>query len=649
MRRSIRIKNIILIIIMILMVVITVFPSCSADNSSLTLCNVSLDYDNSRSFRELSLDSKLTNSNLLYKADYLGSGSSYGAKSAFVPYPDGGLILSQGLWKIDCKWMNGDTLIAEGTTRDIWVNLNTTSIIVYLEENIGKGSFSLGSYKVICTDNSVTSISYDISLCKYNNGLFDSNIIFADSEIEISADSDIETDTETGCISTLKLKKDDLDSGAYLLTIKVFNGSNKTDANLLFTDVLGFMEKEGHETAVTGSCEVIKGTTGSNKYIYWEEDPKKPTEDKTVPVGGSNTAQLDTTATIENEHIYIVNPDTDSSVNMSLGHTTTSTDHTNSNRIVTPEEGTSFGINMQGTNVIVTIGDKGVVASKENTTIIELKNNVSMTLYNHSSSGKDATWGLEEVYYTDPWGNDYYRRYQCNTSLNGGTLNVVGPYSNGDSISNGKIVFQGPLASDNIISGINGFYKQGAINISSRKLSDDNGGKYEPVNGTINLDGNVEVIGVTGISSWVVDNETTSINGTLNLNINILNGASIKAEGDSSDISEGIFIKGNNQTGIINIILDNGHINASGSPSSNEAGIRIENFSGEINITIKNNSNISSSNGYGLYFYNCSGKINISKDNTSTVTGKNNSNAIYISNSTVNVNGTDYTSTLAKI
>ena len=89
------------------MVVITVFPSCSADNSSLTLCNVKLDYDNSRSFSELSLDSKLTNSNLLYKAVYLGSGSSYyGAKSDFVPYPEEGLILSQGLWKIDCRWMN---------------------------------------------------------------------------------------------------------------------------------------------------------------------------------------------------------------------------------------------------------------------------------------------------------------------------------------------------------------------------------------------------------------------------------------------------------------------------------------------------------------------------------------------------------------
>ena len=147
---------------------------------------------------------------------------------------------------------------------------------------------------------------------------------------------------------------------------------------------------------------------------------------------------------------------------------------------------------------------------------------------------------------------------------------------------------------------------------------------------------------------------SSTINGTLSSAIKIIEGAKITAVGDNSsgvlnDTATGIYILGNGQGGSINILLDNGHINASGSSSSNEAGIRIENFKGTIHITIKNHSNISSSNGYGLYFYKCSGKINIIKDNTSTVTGKNNSNAIYISNSTVNINGTNYTSSLAKI
>ena len=124
-------KMLILAVIFILIIVIS---SCTDTNSSPVLCNVKLDYNNSRDFNNIKLSSELTNSTLHYKAIYLGSGSSYGAKSNFVEYPEGGLILSQGLWRIDCRWMNGDILIAEGTTRDIWVNLNTTSIIMRIKK-----------------------------------------------------------------------------------------------------------------------------------------------------------------------------------------------------------------------------------------------------------------------------------------------------------------------------------------------------------------------------------------------------------------------------------------------------------------------------------------------------------------------------------
>ena len=45
MKKSIRIKNIILIIIMILMVVITVFPSCSAEDTLPILVNIKIKED----------------------------------------------------------------------------------------------------------------------------------------------------------------------------------------------------------------------------------------------------------------------------------------------------------------------------------------------------------------------------------------------------------------------------------------------------------------------------------------------------------------------------------------------------------------------------------------------------------------------------
>lgn len=631
MRRSIRIKNITLIIIMILMVVITVFPSCSADNSSLTLCNVKLDYDNSRSFSELSLDSKLTNSNLLYMAQYLGSGSSYyGAKSDFVPYPEEGLILSQGLWKIDCRWMNGDIIVAEGTTREIWINLNTTSILVYLEENKGKGSFSLGSYKVNCTDHSVTSISYDISLCKYNNGLFDSNIIFADSEIEISADSDIETDTETGCISTLKLKKDDLDSGAYLLTIKVFNGSNKTDANLLFTDVLGFMVKEGHETAVTGSCEVKKGTIGKNEYIYWEDDPSIPTGNKVEVGGGTTTGSTENrknlnTEVIQDKTTYIVHETTSGSGAMDLDHSNESS----GNRILTPtvaagKTENNFAIDMKGTDVIVSSSE-----ALENTTIIQLNNNITMNLFN--SSTDSASWGVSN---SSSW---LKTRLDSNVKVNGGALNVIGA-GDSQSVSNGPIVFVGPSKND---SSTTFFQKQGAIN-------------FEGTGGKVILDGDVTVNGLIGVSSIEAGSSNSTLTASpINIELKMVNSkitseAAKKLWGYQQETSYGIYLNCSNKGGSIEIVLDGATITAKGSGDNiDESGIRIDNFAGDINITLKNKSIISSEVGNGLYFNNCSGIITITMDDTAnSITGG--TCALNVNNSSpvvVNKNGTKTTYT----
>lgn len=631
MRRSIRIKNITLIIIMILMVVITVFSSCSAENSSLTLCNVKLDYDNSRSFSELSLDSKLTNSNLLYMAQYLGSGSSYyGAKSDFVPYPEEGLILSQGLWKIDCRWMNGDIIVAEGTTREIWINLNTTSILVYLEENKGKGSFSLGSYKVNCTDHSVTSISYDISLCKYNNGLFDSNIIFADSEIEISADSDIETDTETGCISTLKLKKDDLDSGAYLLTIKVFNGSNKTDANLLFTDVLGFMVKEGHETAVTGSCEVKKGTIGKNEYIYWEDDPSIPTGNKVEVGGGTTTGSTENrknlnTEVIQDKTTYIVHETTSGSGAMDLDHSNESS----GNRILTPtvaagKTENNFAIDMKGTDVIVSSSE-----ALENTTIIQLNNNITMNLFN--SSTDSASWGVSN---SSSW---LKTRLDSNVKVNGGALNVIGA-GDSQSVSNGPIVFVGPSKND---SSTTFFQKQGAIN-------------FEGTGGKVILDGDVTVNGLIGVSSIEAGSSNSTLTASpINIELKMVNSkitseAAKKLWGYQQETSYGIYLTCSYKKGSIEIVLDGATITAKGSGDNiDESGIRIDNFAGDINITLKNKSIISSEVGNGLYFNNCSGNITITMDDTAnSITGG--TCALNINNSSpvvVNKNGTKTTYT----
>lgn len=621
MKKSTRIRFIIMTLIVISMV-ITVLSSCSADNSSPILCNVKLDYDNSRDFGKPSLISKLTDTTLFYKSNYLGSGSSYGSTTDYVSYPDGGLILSQGLWQIDCKWMKGDTLIAEGTTRDIWVNLNTSSILVYLEENVGKGSFSLESYKVKCSDNSVSSVSYDISLCKYTESL-GSNLL---------STSEYKTGKETGCISTLNITKNDLEAGAYLLTIKVFNGNTQTTENLLFTDVLGFLVREGHQTSITGECYVIKGSSGSNEYLTWEPKPENPSTETSnvLPVGGDTTDSSgkpipsgslnDPELKLADKTVIIINKDNDSTKQeMSLGHT--HDNNNQSNRIITPNGGTAevpirFGINLNGTDVVLSTLDLGF--SSESSAIINLPLYSEMTIYNNCYNKREATWAKMN---TTPIGD---RRYEANVMLQGGTLNVVGTRDR--SISNASIVFQGPLHTDvdNYETiGWNQYQKQGSINV------------YSP-GGSIVLDGEVSLIGSTGISSWSTKkSEGTTISGNVNTNITLKNNAKILATGDShsefsillakkvdcSDTAYGIKLVGDTtSTGTINIELDNGHIKTSNvdKTDTNEVGIYIENFAGNININLKNGSSIETS-GTAIKLVKCTGSITINVEKGCTI------------------------------
>ena len=614
------------LIIAVALIVLAALSSCTPNSDSPILCNVKLNMaEDSRSFDPISFSGStdLSEYVLYYTSTYKGSGSSFGSFSKKLY--TGSILLSQGLWCIDCEWYDGDTKIASGSTGDIWINLNTSVITIHIGASEGKGSAVL-SYKVFCSDGSVKNVTCAISLSKWNS---------SNQFEDVTRDFTLEKGTSSDSFIIQNLDINDLNSGKYILKIEV---NDATDSELLFTDVLGFIIKSDCITTINGKCFVKKGTSGNNEYIYWEEDPTTPTEDKTIPVGGSNQAQLDTATSIENEHVYLVNPDKSTGDAMSSGHTTTSTDSTNSNRIVTPTEGTNFGINMQGTDVIVTTGDDGVDASKENTTIVELKNNVTMTLYNYASPSKDATWGLVEVFATGVFGEKYYRRYQCNTSLRGGTLNVVGSSTSKNeinNISNGAIIFRGPVASDNVVDGINGYYKQGAINISTDENS---------TGGNVVLDGNVNLVGETGISSWEVNGESSSINKTLNTNIQILNGAKITAEGTYNEIAEGIYIKGNTQTGIISITLDDGSITTSSSFGKNkadESGIRIDDFyNGTINITLKNGATIKSGVGSGLYFNNCQGStINVeiqSDDPDSVITGA--TNKIRIGGTSTSVN-----------
>lgn len=602
MRKAIG-KAICLIIISIIL--IAVLSSCEVENNSMELCKVKLGYDSSRSFSDTTFSSKLDNSLLTYKATYMGKGQSYGSTLGYSSYPTEGLVLSQGPWVIDCKWMKGKTLIAEGTTREIWVNLNTKSLLVYLEENEGKGSLLLDSYKVKNTDSSVTAVSFAFEIRKWDSGQFST----------LSPESTISYGTESDYIKTCRLEADNLDAGQYILAVNVYNGDTQTSSNLLFTDVIGFTVREGHQTKVSGECEVKSGV----KYIEWEPNPSNPSSTNgNVVVAANGNENTDTiidltTGTIKNETIYILqadkNTDGEGPGTIDLGH---QKGNITSNRILTPEPDpvakvNAFAIDMKGTNVTVSspVGYDWSTGTVENTTIVQLNERITMNLFNSSTTS--ASWGVSEFprFSTKS-------RIDANVKLNGGTLNVIG---NRDSqnISKGAIVFLGPTIDDSTTTA---YQKQGAVNM-------------EGVGGKVVLDGDVTVKGLLGISSFASGSTNSSLTGDpIYVDITAIN-STIEAEatkktlGLTQETSYGIYLKCSGNRGTINIVLDSATITATGSGSkTSESGIRIDDFKGNINITIKNGSTISSEVGNGLYFSKCTGKINITLDNTNnSITG----------------------------
>ena len=111
---------------------------------------------------------------------------------------------------------------------------------------------------------------------------------------------------------------------------------------------------------------------------------------------------------------------------------------------------------------------------------------------------------------------------------------------------------------------------------------------------------------------------------------------------------------GNKKSGTINVELDGGYISTSSSGSSNESGIRIDDFyNGNINITLKNGATISSAVGSGLYFNNCQGStinVEIQSDYPdSVITGATNKIRIGGTSTSVNLKITSPTTGETKI
>lgn len=636
-----RIGKHIALLVLAVLILVAVLSSCSAENPSVILCNVKLDTEEtSRSFDDPSFSNNLSECRITYCAKYQGSGSCYGdTKGIYVDYDKSkGIVLSQGLWNIDCIWIkevvneDGSTTqltIASGSTGSIWVNLNTKSFLIYLDESTGFGSVSI-KYNVKCNDNSVNNIRIEYSISKWESPS-------SKEEIEIKETPEYSVGSDQYSLRVFSLPISNISVGKYLLVIKVFDTEAQPNA-LLFTDVLGFMVREGLTTVINGKCFVKKDVSDSNEYIYWDENPASPPvsgENNKTNVGGANTDKLNTVGSIQDEHIYIIN--SDGGDNMNLGHTEVAGE---SNRIVTPKSSATnpvdFGINLNGTDVTLTTAN-GLNGYYETYVVIELPSYSELTLFNNNGStvGKEATWA-----FVNPPVGEQDRRFESNVVMDGGSLNIVGTNSP-SGLSNGDVVFRGPVATDSDEWGtllLNQTRKQGAINFNSK-------------GGTVVVDGRVSFEASVGFSSWSTSKPgkgqyTNTITEDTNINVTIKNDATVSVVGDKQtndrfiDTAYGAYLRCSGKGGTINFLLDKGKIIASGSGSDEESGIRIDDFnSGTINITLKNGSVISSSSGSGLYFKNCAGStINVmiaSDSPDASIVG--NGNIIRVENSTVNI------------
>lgn len=303
---------------------------------------------------------------------------------------------------------------------------------------------------------------------------------------------------------------------------------------------------------------------------------------------------------------YVVQGDTNGET--SLGHSTSTS---TSPRLDVPAS-VKFAMNLDGTKVYLSKIQNNGNGQNESALVADLTSGAFMTIYNNNTSGNSATFAILAE------GTKHKivdRRLQSNILVNASQLNIVGKNAT-DPISNGDIVIIGP--EDSHTNLLSGEYRQGAINLEGT-------GKT-----TINLDGNVKVNGLIGISSWHVQSTTTtttketSLSGNQNINITLRNGASIDtvstsaSEVQTSDkhnntkytdfaSAHGIYIYGDSTTppgGTINITLDGATIKTNSAGNVVSAGIRIENFSGKVTINITN-SKITATNGYAMYFSNC--------------------------------------------
>lgn len=350
----------------------------------MILCRIGI--DNNKNIRSLSAVIDPLGSNIYYRTIYKGSGNYYSSNST-SDYPrltDGSFIVSQGLWEVQVVFSNEDSSsyteveaenLIHDSSNDIYINLNTKSITVELEN--GDGYAVLSSYTL--TGNVPSSPAVEVELLTYNGNSFEA---FNDSNYDISGFTGI----TNGENYTYYNSDTALPTGVYCLVVYV-----KSSNEVCFTDVLGFVVRSGLTTTITGSCI----NYNKNSSIVIDSEYLKPlnpnggssesgSDDgyRLVDVGDANTSSniaIDFNE-VQKNSIHVIQG---SGTGVLLDHTGSNSTMT-SNRIETPDN-TKYAINLNGKSVTLSkIQNNGNGVENESALVTNLNANSYLTIYNNN-------------------------------------------------------------------------------------------------------------------------------------------------------------------------------------------------------------------------------------------------------------------------
>ena len=586
--------------LLLALIVVLFISSCS--DEGMKLCRVNLDTGSiSRQLDAIVNTSEIDQDFLIYyKAIYKGTGTACGdmtTESKYKLLGTEGILLSQGIWKIDVLLTNkiANTNPAseveksdltnplEGSTGDVFVNLNTNTFRVTIGQGSGTGSIWF-TYSL----RNVTNYNFDLSFF----ALRDTFERITIDGFELTHPNTEENDKFISG-SNNKQKEYSLPTGIYYAVVTI---TNKTTSDVIFTDSIGFVIKkdvltklDGHYHHNTSNSSIINvsknpGTDSSGSLTT--EDIKE--------WGGNEFTDGGTYKIVDDTYTFVCS------------------EYSNRNKVL---EDKDVVIDLNGKKLINIYDDNNGQNNRKSKTYFTVASGSSLKIINSVNS--------PSIYGFDPLSNSKFLAATLYPSfiVDSGTLSLGSNISTNDiaaSETKGSITVTGCVPTS-----------ESDANTAKAPISVTEKG------GVINLYGNGSGVTITetqkGIAT-ITGSEVSNLASTnaFNLTINMSDSA-INAKGEFTSKNKsfyvdnyGIYLDGFGKSG--KIVINIGDANHSASITSTGAkgsyknyGIYITNFVGEIEINISSGSTITASGGYAIYINcpNATAKIN----NNGSVTG----------------------------